>query len=386
MLTVNYARSICGLALSLLFLAGIAAPAFCAESAGKVIAARRIAWAERADTQSPLASKNPVFVGDTLATDATGRLQVLFRDDSVLMLAPDSRSTVSEYVYVPGQKSAFAVNVAQGLTRLISGGMAVGDPTAIRVETPALSLGIKGTDLSVLETDDQTSVYLAEGGPVEIRDKQSGATWLLDKRGTMMIFHKGFSGLPQILPMSAADWALHDSVNLPLTEQGRGQDLLTAALPEPAWALGVEQGSGSSLVRNTVPLPVYPTPLPVSFNGTYSGTLSGLDTSNNIWSGSFSIGISDLSNAPAVTSVNMAASSGSDYFSAASQAGFSAPLSAGGDFSLLSKPSTYPLPLVDNIAADELEVNGHTDGRNMDLDWSLAAGTWPTGTGHGAKQ
>ncbi|MDR2160558.1 MAG: FecR family protein [Desulfovibrio sp.] len=379
MSTVNYTRGIGAVALSLFSLLAIAAPAFCAESAGSVIAARKTAWAERADTQSVLAGKNPVFVGDTLATDAVGRLQVLFRDDSVLMLAPDSRSTVSEYVYAPGQKAAFAVSVARGLTRLISGGMAVGDPTAIRMETPTLSLGIRGTDLALRETAEETSVYLTEGGPVEIRDKQSGATWLLDKRGTVMIFRKGFSGLPEIMPMSAADWTLLSSVTLPVSEQRGAPVRLAAALPESARALGVGQGSGSSLAR-------IPDPLPAIFRGTYAGTLSGTDTNTNAaWAGSFRIGLEDLSNTPAMTAVQMAAAEigGSRYFNAVSKPDMSAPLDSGGNFSMDSYPDGM-LTLVTNITnPDGLEVRGHTNGRDMSLDWTLDA---VHGSGQGAKQ
>jgi hypothetical protein len=355
--------------------------AWSAERAGDVIAARRTAWAERSQDRDILASKSWVFVGDTLVTDPVGRLQVLFRDDSVLMLAPDSRSTVSEYVYAPGEKSSFAVSVASGLTRLISGGMAVGDPTAIRMETPTLRLGIKGTDVTVRETDDSSSVYLTQGGPVVVTDRRNGRQFIMSKTGTVMAFRKGFAGLPEILPMSGADWNLLASFTSPPASGSSGiLPGLLAAAPDIAGSLGVGQGSGGVIGQ-----PHLPDLGPVSFSGTYSGALTGTDTSSNMYSGSFTIGIADLAGNAHVDSVNMNAicTDPGNSWSASSQSGFSAPVSLGGSFQFDASPASPNNMILTNVG-DGLSVQGQTDGRDMNLAWQVDVTR--TGTGHGAKQ
>jgi hypothetical protein len=324
-------------------------------------------------------------VGDTLVTDPAGRLQVLFRDDSVLMLAPDSRSTVSEYVYAPGEKSSFAVSVASGLTRLISGGMAVGDPTAIRMETPTLRLGIKGTDVTVRETEDSSSVYLTQGGPVEVTDRRNGRQFIMSKAGTVMVFRKGFAGLPEILPMSGADWNLLASFNS-LPASGSSGALpgllpgLLATAPDIAGSLGAGQGSGGVIGQ-----PHLPDPGPVSFSGTYSGALAGTDTSANTYGGSFTIGIADLAGNAHINSVNMNAicTDPGNSWSAASQSGFSAPVSLGGAFQFDASPASPNNMILTNVG-DGLSVQGQTDGRDMNLAWQVDVTR--TGTGHGAKQ
>ncbi|GHU09635.1 hypothetical protein AGMMS50225_10940 [Betaproteobacteria bacterium] len=265
------------LVLSFTLLLGLFQPAVAEDSAGSVIAARKNAWAERHAAQNLLASKSEIHVGDTLITNPVGRLQVLFRDDSVLMLAPDSRSTVSEYVYAEGRKSSFSINVAQGLTRLISGNMAVGDPGAIRIETPRLSLGIKGTDLTVKQDGASTTVTLLEGGPVDVLDKGNGEHYALDAPGTTMFFGSDMAG-PSVQSMSKADWAaLRDtfatntadfadnSVGLPPASASANLDLPPAPEDGQVHSItGVEQGGGFAIVQNTLPNETLVTPPPVA--------------------------------------------------------------------------------------------------------------------------
>ncbi|GHT82084.1 hypothetical protein AGMMS49960_07760 [Betaproteobacteria bacterium] len=264
------------LVLSFTLLLGLFQPAVAEDSAGSVIAARKNAWAERHAAQNLLASKSEIHVGDTLITNPVGRLQVLFRDDSVLMLAPDSRSTVSEYVYAEGRKSSFSINVAQGLTRLISGNMAVGDPGAIRIETPRLSLGIKGTDLTVKQDGASTTVTLLEGGPVDVLDKGNGEHYALDAPGTTMFFGSDMAG-PSVQSMSKADWAaLRDtfatntadfadnSTGLPPASASANLDLPPAPEDGQVHSItGVEQGGGFAIVQNTLPNEALVTPPPV---------------------------------------------------------------------------------------------------------------------------
>ncbi|MDR1657948.1 MAG: FecR family protein [Deltaproteobacteria bacterium] len=394
--------TILALAFSLFFGIALSAPgqAWGAERAGDVIAARKTAWAERNKDRDILASKSQVFVGDTLVTDPAGKLQVLFRDDSVLMLAPDSRSTVSEYIYAPGQKSSFAISVASGLTRLISGGMATDDPTAIRMETPTLRLGIKGTDLTVRETDDASSVYLTHGGPVEVTDRRNGRQYTMSKSGTVMIFSKGFAGWPEILPMNEADWNLLASLTSPSSSSDSQPGLLAAVLNNSgSGLLGVGQGSGGVIGQQHQPdlglmhLPdlglMQPPDLgPVSFSGTYYGALTGTDTLSNIFNGSFTIGIADLAGNARVNSVNMNASSPSvsgSYWSAVSSPGFSALVSSNGAFDFEASPA-YPNQMILTDVGDGLSVRGQADGHNLNLDWQVMSYDSITGTGQGTKQ
>ena len=177
------------------------------ENAGNVIAARRQAWAERGSTQDSLSSKSEVFSGDILSTNPVGRLQVLFRDDSVLMMAPDTRTTVTEYVYDSGGKPAFNLSVAQGVDRLISGRITEADPSAMSVETPQAVVGIQGTEVQISSIGDATEISLLRGTagkPLTIYSKVHNTSHVLDINNTSMIIRGSQIEPPKLLRMSSS--------------------------------------------------------------------------------------------------------------------------------------------------------------------------------------
>ena len=124
------------------------------DSAGTVLAARRMAWSDRFTAE--LKSKNLVYNGDLLSTNNVGRLQVLFRDDSILMMAPDTQTRITEYLWDSGSQGAIGLNLARGVTRVISGKVTE-DGGVIKIKTPEAEIGIRGTDVMVKRTPDGTT-------------------------------------------------------------------------------------------------------------------------------------------------------------------------------------------------------------------------------------
>ena len=194
--------------LALCLLAFAALSAFAAESVGSVVAARKEAWAERRPQQEPLAGKSPVYTGDTLVTNPVGRLQVLFRDDSVLMMAPDSQAVLSEYVYGSGQKPSFHLKLAKGMTRLISGRMVEGNPGAMKVETPDFTVGIQGTRLTVAVNGPAIQVFgeqVTPDLPIIITNKKDGTVTRLVDSGKVFEYMPGGAAGGAIRPMTSVD-------------------------------------------------------------------------------------------------------------------------------------------------------------------------------------
>ncbi len=130
-----------------------------AEPDGSVIAARKKTWAKRGGEENDLASKSPVHSGDILNTNPVGRLQVLFRDDTVLMLAPSSQVAITGYIYAEDREPLMNLELAKGFVRLISGRLVEGHPGAMRVITPEATVGIQGTDAAITTEDGSTMVY-----------------------------------------------------------------------------------------------------------------------------------------------------------------------------------------------------------------------------------
>ncbi len=127
-----------------------------AASIAKVIAVTGGANIERAGKTQALALKDDLLVGDVVRTDASGKVQFIFNDDSVVNVGNNSMFTVEDYSDA-GSKS-FKSNVAVGFARFVTGSIVAGNPDAFAVRTPEATVGIRGTTLAVLTFEGVTQV------------------------------------------------------------------------------------------------------------------------------------------------------------------------------------------------------------------------------------
>jgi hypothetical protein len=125
-----------------------------AKPAGYVQEATGRALAVRAGQSRELAAKDPVFSGDSLATQAASSLQIMFSDGTVLAMGPESLFAVDAFVNEWGQdkrlgnKAAFSYG--PGVFRAVTGAISDRNPRALSVETPLGAIGIRGTDFGSL--------------------------------------------------------------------------------------------------------------------------------------------------------------------------------------------------------------------------------------------
>ena len=113
----------------------------------------------RDDKTEPLALSAGIRVADTIRTDASGRVKILFNDDSSISLGPNTTLDMSEYADT-GARPAFAVHVPQGLVRAITGTIVDRNPGGFRLTTPEATVGIRGTIISARVEDGKTTVYV----------------------------------------------------------------------------------------------------------------------------------------------------------------------------------------------------------------------------------
>ena len=133
------------LAFSLIFVV-IAMPcvAFATNDIGKVIMFTPGATVLRDGKTEALALHAGIQVQDTLQTDAVGRVKVLFNDDSSVSLGPNTTMDMNEFADAGG-KSAFSVNVPQGMIRAITGKIVDQNPDGFKMTSPEATVGIRGT-------------------------------------------------------------------------------------------------------------------------------------------------------------------------------------------------------------------------------------------------
>jgi len=113
-------------------------------SIGSVASLQGGASVTRNSATSALALQNPIFKGDALQTGVDGTLGITFDDETTFTLKPNTRISVDEFVYQSGGSNNAAVfNVLRGTVAFVAAEVA--HTGSMKIDTPASSLGIRGT-------------------------------------------------------------------------------------------------------------------------------------------------------------------------------------------------------------------------------------------------
>ena len=100
-----------------------------------------------------------VHMKDELRTGPKGRLQVIFRDNTVLTLGENASVIVDRYVYDPDKNIGETVlQATKGAFRFTTGRI-----KTIAISTPVADIGVRGTDFWGGPLDDKYGVLLLEG-------------------------------------------------------------------------------------------------------------------------------------------------------------------------------------------------------------------------------
>ena len=118
--------------------------------AGRVKVVSGTAFVRHQNQQIPAKVGAPVFETDTLVTAADGRIGVTLRDETRISLGPQSEIRLDRFQFVPAEGHlAFAMRVVRGIATYVSGRIAKMAPDAVRLETPAAIVGVRGTRLGI---------------------------------------------------------------------------------------------------------------------------------------------------------------------------------------------------------------------------------------------
>ena len=137
------------IALALFF---AASPAFAARvqqeanAAGRIKIASGAVFIVRGGQTLTAQPGQVVYEADTLRTGADGKLGLTLKDDTRLSLGPSSEIRLDRFAYAPAEgRLGFVLNVVRGVAAYVSGRIAKLAPDAVRLETPAAIVGVRGT-------------------------------------------------------------------------------------------------------------------------------------------------------------------------------------------------------------------------------------------------
>lgn len=177
-----------GLCLLCLILAWPCGSAFSQPAeAARVIAVTSGAFVERDGARTPLKLKDSLYKTDEVSTDATGKVQLLFADDTTVAVAPDSVVYLSDFSFGGPDKPGFAMVVGRGLARVVTGKVVEQNREGFKITTPHATVGIRGTILTADVRNPSKSTFilsqLGSGHTVSVLNVATGQETEMKKAG-----------------------------------------------------------------------------------------------------------------------------------------------------------------------------------------------------------
>jgi hypothetical protein len=128
---------------------------------------------------------------DRLRTGSDARLQVTFRDKSVLTLDEKANVIVDRYVFDPEtSKGEVLLKSTQGAFRFAGGKIKQMSDRQITVNTPAAALAVRGTEFWAGPIDGQYGVLLLTG-KVDVSNRAGAVRLSSPGMGTDIAVHRG---------------------------------------------------------------------------------------------------------------------------------------------------------------------------------------------------
>jgi hypothetical protein len=119
-----------------------------------------------------LTAKNRIYRNAELETKADGRLEVTFADNSKLSMNGGSIAVLDEFAYTgPQSTQAQIIKYGKGFFRFISGEI---PKEKVNIKTPTVLIGIRGTEVRTVVTDDGTTTVGVDHGQVLVTSIQTG--------------------------------------------------------------------------------------------------------------------------------------------------------------------------------------------------------------------
>ncbi|MEI2733525.1 MAG: FecR domain-containing protein [Rhodoblastus sp.] len=139
-----------------------AAPAVHAEQAiGAATEVARNTLLDGQGARRPIERGDAVAANNTISTDAQGRAAFRFVDDTRLSVGPNSSVRLDKFVFDgDAGPSSFVIRATKGLLRFSTGR---GEHEAYRVQTPAATIGVRGTDFDVKIDGEEVRVSVTDG-------------------------------------------------------------------------------------------------------------------------------------------------------------------------------------------------------------------------------
>jgi hypothetical protein len=160
--------------------------------------------------RAPLYRLDPVVRNATLQTVPNGSLEVKFTDGSMLTLGSGSTIVVDNYVYNQGGAGQQTLKMTRGVFRFVSGTI---PKDRVQLQTPMVTIGIRGTIVKTQVGDDNKEVVFFEHGEGNVTVTGTGQSFPMHQGDMIEIAPNGGTKGPEHKPWLAGDAAVDYGMN-----------------------------------------------------------------------------------------------------------------------------------------------------------------------------
>ena len=165
---------------------------------------------------------DPIYFGDTITTNEGGKSQILFVDQTVMTVGSNTELTIDEFVYdAENTDGKLLSTIKSGSVKILTGKISEKNPENLVVETPAGTIGTRGTEFKAA-VDPETSkskILLIGPGPKNSLGLRPGAVEVSNEAGTVLL------DKPYLFTEVNQNTAPRQPVIVPQTELKKFQEL-----------------------------------------------------------------------------------------------------------------------------------------------------------------
>ncbi len=118
---------------------------------------------------------------DIIITNANAKVQVVFEDETIVTVGKNSRFSIDEYLFEDSQEPVARFGMLKGAMRTITGKIGKIAPRKFSVQTKTATIGIRGTNFTILEREDGSQNVFCTYGAISVSTD-----------GIESIVHQGF--------------------------------------------------------------------------------------------------------------------------------------------------------------------------------------------------
>ena len=159
-------------------LLAIATPAETKTPAGETVKVKPLAELVTGGNGKKLKARQPVYSGDTIRTSLMGEAQIIFRDQTRLVIGPGANLKIDSFVTGGNNKAKrFAVKAFAGAFRFVSGRSG---KKAYSINTPTAIIGVRGTAFDFSVGRGGRTLVMRHSGLVQVCSTAGGCRTLDD--------------------------------------------------------------------------------------------------------------------------------------------------------------------------------------------------------------